>query len=495
MGHAQSTAVPEWLGLPSEPAELDRNIWTPSYDRNAAGEMTVDGEAVGDLVEQFGTPQYVYSESTFRARAREYRRAFEEAFAEHGAEVSVYYAGKAFLCASVVRWAREEGLNLDTASGGELALGLAAGMPAERIALHGNNKSESEIRRALENGLGRIVADSVPELFLIDRIARQMGVTAPVMIRVTPGVHAETHDFIATAHEDQKFGLSLADGTAALAESDVEPSLWSEMAVASADSVAMLAALTADALDGLDLRGFHCHIGSQIFEADGFGVAAERVLSFVSAVSSRIGSTVPELDLGGGYGIGYHAGDTPRSAHDIARDLAESVARTCSSLGLEMPHLSIEPGRALTGPAGATLYTVGTIKDVAIDADSGRTQVRRYVSVDGGMSDNARPVLYDADYTVALANRAPTGEHVLSRVVGKHCESGDIVVRYCYLPADLRSGDVLAVAATGAYCWSLSSNYNYLPRPAVVATSHDQSPRVIVRGETEEDLFARDTGL
>ncbi|WP_129359910.1 diaminopimelate decarboxylase family protein [Rothia uropygioeca] len=495
MGKAQSTVVPEWLSLPSDPAELDRHIWTPSYGRDGSGELTIDGQTASSLVEQFGTPQYVYSEETFRTRAREYRAAFEKAFGEYGAEVSVYYAGKAFLCSAVVRWAREEGLNLDTASGGELALGLAAGMPGARIALHGNNKSENEIRRALENGLGRIVADSVPELFMIDRIARNMGVTAPVMIRITPGVHAETHDFIATAHEDQKFGLSLAEGTAALAESDVDASLWSETAVASSDSVAMLAALTADALDGLDLRGFHCHIGSQIFEADGFGLAAQRLLTFISDVSNRIDANIPELDLGGGYGIGYIEGDTPRRADVIARDLARSVADTCSSLGLDIPHISIEPGRALTGPAGTTLYTVGTIKDVAIDSGSGRTQVRRYVSVDGGMSDNARPVLYDADYSVIVANRAPSGEQVLSRVVGKHCESGDVVVRYCYLPADLASGDVLAVAATGAYCWALSSNYNYLPRPGVVATSSGRPPRVIVRGETEEDLFARDAGL
>ena len=212
-------------------------------------------------------------------------------------------------------------------------------MPGQRIALHGNNKSESEIRRALENGVGRIVADSVPELVQIDRIARDMDATAPVMIRITPGVHAETHDFIATAHEDQKFGLSLADGTAALAEGDVDPALRSETAVSSSDSVAMLAALVAEALGGIDLRGFHCHIGSQIFEADGFALAAERLLSFIAEVAGRIERDIPELDLGGGYGIGYIPGDAPRPARDIARDLADSVAKSCSALGLRIPHL------------------------------------------------------------------------------------------------------------------------------------------------------------
>lgn len=495
MSASETTFAPDWLNVPTDPAALDPAIWTPSFRRDASGEMTIDGQPVSRLVRDFGTPAYVYSEDTFRSRAREYRTAFEEAFAQKGAEVSVYYAGKAFLCASVARWARDEGLNLDTASGGELALGLAAGMPAERIALHGNNKSVAEIRRALSKGVGRIVADSVPELFLIDRHARELGVTAPVMIRVTPGVHAETHDFIATAHEDQKFGLSLAEGTAALVREVVGDELWTALGLAPSDSAALVAGLVADSLDGLDLRGFHSHIGSQIFSADGFGLAAERVLGLMAEVSRRVARDIPELDIGGGYGIGYISGDQPRRPADIAGDLASVVASACSSRGIPMPHVSIEPGRALTGPAGATLYTVGTIKDVAVDAEQGHTRVRRYVSVDGGMSDNARPVLYDADYSVTLANRAPEGKQVLSRVVGKHCESGDIVVRYCYLPADLRSGDVLAVAATGAYCWALSSNYNYLPRPGVVATSSGADSRTIVRGETEEDLFARDAGL
>ncbi|WP_085529364.1 diaminopimelate decarboxylase family protein [Kocuria massiliensis] len=495
MGNTEGTLIPDWLTVPSESAALDPAIWTPSYQREDSGELSIDGHLVSDLVRDFGTPTYVYSEDTFRSRSREYREAFEEAFGQHDAEVSVYYAGKAFLCASVARWAREEGLNLDTASGGELALGLAAGMPAERIALHGNNKSSAEIRRALAEGVGRIVADSVPELFLIDREARALGVTAPVMIRVTPGVHAETHDFIATAHEDQKFGVSLAAGTAELARDAVGEELWTRLQLSGSDSAAMLAAVLSGSLDGISLRGFHCHIGSQIFEAEGFGVAAERVLRFIADVSRRIGQSIPELDIGGGYGIGYIAGDTPRPPGEIASDLARVISTVCAELDLKIPHVSIEPGRALTGPAGATLYTVGTLKDVAVDSPDGQTQVRRYVSVDGGMSDNARPVLYDADYTVTLANRAPDGPQVLSRVVGKHCESGDIVVRYCYLPADLRSGDILAVAATGAYCWALSSNYNYLPRPGVVATSAQSDPRVIVRGETEADLFARDAGL
>ncbi|WP_129658888.1 diaminopimelate decarboxylase family protein [Rothia halotolerans] len=487
--------VPEWLSVPAEPAALDPAVWTDSFRREEDGELAIDGRRVSELVREFGTPLYAYSEDTFRSRARAFRESFREAFAAQGAEVSVYYAGKAFLCSAVVRWAEEEGLNLDTASGGELRLALAAGLPPARIALHGNNKSEAEVRRALQHGVGRIVADSVPELLLIDRVAGELGVSAPVMIRVTPGVHAETHDFIATAHEDQKFGLSLAEGTARLAEGQLGEALRVEVAPTAADSAAMLAGLAAAALPHVDLRGVHCHIGSQIFGPEGFELAARRVLAFMAELSRRAEAPLPEVDLGGGYGIGYVAGERPRPASEIAEALAGTIAAACAEAGMEVPHLSIEPGRAITGPAGATLYTVGTIKDVAVEDEHGRTQVRRYVSVDGGMSDNARPVLYGSQYTVTLAGRSPAGEQVLCRVVGKHCESGDIVVHHCYLPADLRAGDVLAVAATGAYCWSLASNYNYLPRPAVVATSAAQAPRVIVRGETEDDLLARDAGL
>lgn len=495
MGSSSAVYAPAWLEAPAFPATLDPHIWLPSFARNAEGELTVDGTGVRQLQEQFGTPAYVFSETTFRARAAEFRDSFTEAFAAHGAEVSVYYAGKSFLCGAVVRWAQEEGLNLDTASGGELALALAAGMPGERIALHGNNKSDAEIRRALEHSVGRIVADSVPEVFQIQRIAQQLGVTAPVMLRVTPGVHAETHDFIATAHEDQKFGLSLAENTSELALDRLEPGQAERIGLLPGDSAAALALLLALQAPDIDLRGIHCHIGSQIFEAEGFALAARRVLGFMAAMTERTGVELPELDLGGGYGIGYVPGDRPRPTAEIARSLAEAVAGASAEHGLAVPHLSIEPGRALSGPSGMTLYTVGTVKDVAVEDEGGAQRVRRYVSVDGGMSDNARPVLYDADYHAVLANREPRGEQTLCRVVGKHCESGDVVVRYCYLPADLRAGDLLAVAATGAYCWSLSSNYNYLPRPGVHATAAGQAPRTIVRGETEADLLARDAAL
>ncbi|WP_237209864.1 diaminopimelate decarboxylase family protein [Rothia nasimurium] len=493
MGLEAALFKPGWLSYPSAPADLDPVIWMPSFTRSESGELEVDGTPVSRLVADFGTPEYVFSETTFRARAAEFRSAFETAFEKHGAEVSVYYAGKSFLATAVAKWAEEEGLCLDTASGGELAIAMRAGVPGAKIALHGNNKSAGEIARALRYGVGRLVADSVPEVQLIAQVAAELGVTAPVMLRVTPGVHASTHDFIATAHEDQKFGQSLAAGTAPLAGLSLEE--LTELGITADDAYATVAAALALASEHIDLRGLHCHIGSQIFEAEGFGKAAGKVLTYMQQLNERFGVVLPEIDLGGGYGIGYTEQDTPRGSADIATELADMVSKTCSNVGMAIPHLSFEPGRSISGPSGITLYTVGTIKDVAIEDENGDTRVRRYVSVDGGMSDNPRPVLYESDYAVTLANRAPAGEQVLTRVVGKHCESGDIVIRYCYLPADLAAGDILAVPATGAYNHVMASNYNYLTRPPVIVTAEGKEPRAIIRRETEDDMLARDLGL
>lgn len=493
MGAEAALYKPQWLTEPTDPAALNPVIWQPSFSRAENGELTVDGTPARALVEEFATPAYIFSEDTFRARATEFRTAFETAFEKHGAEVSVYYAGKSFLATAVAKWAEEEGLCLDTASGGELAIAMRAGVPGAKIALHGNNKSAGEIARALRYGVGRLVADSVPEVQLIAQVAAELGVTAPVMLRVTPGVHASTHDFIATAHEDQKFGQSLAAGTAPLAGLSLEE--LTELGITADDAYATVAAALALASEHIDLRGLHCHIGSQIFEAEGFGKAAEKVLTYMQQLNERFGVVLPEIDLGGGYGIGYTEQDDPRGSADIATELADMVSKTCANVGMAIPHLSFEPGRSISGPSGITLYTVGTIKDVAIEDENGDTRVRRYVSVDGGMSDNPRPVLYESDYAVTLANRAPAGEQILSRVVGKHCESGDIVIRYCYLPADLAAGDILAVPATGAYNHVMASNYNYLTRPPVIATAAGKEPRAIIRRETEEDMLVRDLGL
>ncbi|MET3718408.1 diaminopimelate decarboxylase [Arthrobacter sp. UYEF21] len=492
-GNSGSPLAPEWLAVPADLNALHEPMWAGSVQRNDGGELAVGGIPVSDLKAKFGTPLFVMDEADFRARARAFKDSFDAAFQDICGGVDVYYAGKSFLCTAVVKWVEEEGLRLDTASGGELAVAARAGIEGARVALHGNNKSDAEINRALDMGLGRIVVDSLDELERVAKIAASRGELAKVMLRLTPGVHAHTHEFIATAHEDQKFGLSMAEDT-------------TEQAGLSAAEEAVAAA-TGHA--SIDLLGLHCHIGSQIFEPDGFALAAEKLLRFLAAMQEKYSIVMTELDLGGGYGIAYTSVDTPRPAAEIAQAMAAVVRSTCADLGIKSPRISIEPGRAIVGSTTFTLYEVGTLKTVRVDApsagaagtgetsenaDENVTHPRRYVSVDGGMSDNARPVLYDADYSAILASRASNAAPRLSRVVGKHCESGDIVVRDVYLPEDVAAGDLLAVPGTGAYCWALSSNYNYLARPGVVAV-RDGSARLIVRGETEEDLLNRDMGV
>ncbi|NJC22833.1 diaminopimelate decarboxylase [Arthrobacter pigmenti] len=467
-----SPLAPEWLELPEDANRLNPALWAQDVARSASGVLTVAGIPVTELAEQFGTPLFVVSEDDFRARARSFRSAFDTAFKDLCGGVDVYYAGKSFLCSEIAHWVSEEGMRLDTASGGELAVAMRAGLNGRQLALHGNNKSDAEINRALDLDVGRIVVDSLYELGRVGALAEARGATANVMLRLTPGVHAHTHEFIATAHEDQKFGLSLA------------PS--------SSDRESPAAQAVAAALDHpcVRLLGVHSHIGSQIFEPAGFELAARRLLGFLAEVRDRHGIELHELDLGGGYGIAYTEADTPRPPTEIAQAMADVVRSACAEHGLRVPRISIEPGRAIVGPTTFTLYRAGTTKTVQVDTDGG-THPRRYVSVDGGMSDNARPVLYDADYSAVLASRSSFQEPVLTRVVGKHCESGDIVVRSVYLPTDALGGDLIAVPGTGAYCWSLASNYNYLTRPPVVAVRNG-SARLIVRGETEEDLLSRD---
>ncbi|MFJ3709077.1 MULTISPECIES: diaminopimelate decarboxylase [unclassified Streptomyces] len=442
----------------SAPAEdlnsLDEKVWSRTVGRDADGVVTVGGIEVTRLAEEFGTPAYFLDEADFRARCRAWADAF-------GRDADVFYAGKAFLSRAVVKWLQEEGLNLDVCSGGELTTALAAGMPAARIAFHGNNKTTEEIERAVDAGVGRIVLDSFQEIVRVAHVAQSRGKRQRVQIRVTVGVEAHTHEFIATAHEDQKFGIALADGQAA---------------------EAVRRALK---LDGLELIGIHSHIGSQIFDMAGFEVSARRVVQLLAEVRDEHGVELPEIDLGGGLGIAYTSEDDPREPHEIAKALGEIVTRECESAGLTTPRISVEPGRAIVGPTAFTLYEVGTIKPLE--------GLRTYVSVDGGMSDNIRTALYDAEYSVALVSRTSTAEPMLVRVVGKHCESGDILVKDAFLPADLAPGDLLAVPATGAYCRSMASNYNHALRPPVVAV-RDGEARVIVRRETEEDLLRLDVG-
>jgi diaminopimelate decarboxylase len=462
--HADVLPEGHYAGPPADLNGLDPRVWPATAARTAepVGSVTVGGLEVTALAREFGTPAYILDETDFRARCRAWRDAF-------GPGADVFYAGKAFLSRAIVRWLREEGLNLDVCSGGELTTALAGGMPPERIALHGNNKSTAEIEQAVEAGVGRIVLDSFQEIVRVAHVAERLGKRQAVQIRVTVGVEAHTHEFIATAHEDQKFGLALA-GTS-------EPGAGGGQAAEAVRRVLKL--------ESLELIGIHSHIGSQIFDTSGFEVAAHRVVGLLAAIRDEHGIELPEIDLGGGLGIAYTSDDDPREAHEIAKALRAIVTRECEGAGLAVPRLSVEPGRAIAGPAAFTLYEVGTLKELE--------GLRTYVSVDGGMSDNIRTALYDAEYTVSLVSRTSTAGPMLSRVVGKHCESGDIVVRDAFLPADLAPGDLLAVPATGAYCRSMASNYNHALRPPVVAV-RDGEARVIVRRETEDDLLRLDVG-
>jgi diaminopimelate decarboxylase len=463
--HADGYAAPPWLSPPTDTNVLAARLWARTVRRRDDGPLAVGGVPVDAIAAEYGTPAYVIDEADFRSRAREFAAAFDSAFAGLCGGADVYYAGKAFVCTEVARWVADEGLSLDTCSGGELAVALRAGVPPSRIGLHGNNKSDAEIGRALDAGIGRIVVDGVDEIDRLADAARERGLRAPVLLRVTVGVEAHTHSYIATAHEDQKFGLSLADGSA-------------EAAVA-----------RALARPELDLRGLHSHIGSQIFDVQGFEVAAHRLLGLHAGVAQRHGVQLPELDLGGGFGVAYTTAHHPLSPADLATGMAAIVGAECTRLGVPVPRVSVEPGRAIAGPSTMTLYTVGTVKDVSLDGGG----VRRYLAVDGGMSDNIRTALYDADYSAALAGRRSDSRPVLARVVGKHCESGDVVVKDAFLPDDTGVGDLLAVPGTGAYCRSMASQYNHVPRPPVLAVREGRV-RVLMRRETEDDLLALDVG-
>ena len=425
------------------------------------GHLTVGGLSARDLAREFGTPTFFIDEEDFRDRARAWSKSLDLHFGTSAGEV--YYAAKAFICTDVARWIKEEGIGIDVCTGGELAVALAGGIDPQKIEVHGNNKSVAEIERAVQVGVKTIVLDSLFEIERVAAAASKHGVRQGVMLRLTPGVEAHTHASISTAHEDVKFGFSIASGAAAVAVAEV----LSHAA--------------------LELRGFHCHVGSQIFGTDSFELAATRIIALMQACKEKHGIELPELDLGGGYGIAYVPGDKTVEPEDVLPSLSAVVKRECAAAGLALPIISIEPGRNIVGPTTFTLYEVGTVKDVVLE-DGG---TRRYISVDGGMSDNIRPSLYGAEYSAVLADRVSTSPHALSRVVGKHCETGDIVIRDIQLPSDIAPGDLLATPATGAYGRSMASNYNHVPRPPVVAIKNGKA-RVIVRRENEADLLALD---
>lgn len=446
----------------SDPNALLAHVWPESSER-IDGELRIGGISLDEIAQQHGTPFLLVDETVVRGRARRIREAFEAAFATETGEhaVDVYYAGKALLTADVARWMRAEGLRIDVCTGGELAVALRAGVEPAAIGYHGNNKSERDIEAGVAAGVGTFVLDSPIEAERVAAAAERAGRVQRVRLRISVGVHASTHEFLATSHEDQKFGVPVDEAPALVARIRELPSL--------------------------ELVGLHTHIGSQIFDASGFAESARRML----ALHAELGASapLPELNLGGGFGIAYTAADRPEPIEQIAASLADAVRAAADEAGVPVPRIAIEPGRWIVGPAGVTVYTVGTVKPVRLDAGT-----RTYVSVDGGMGDNPRPALYGAQYSARLANRVSAAGPALVRVAGHHCESGDVVVDAEWLPADVAPGDLLAVAATGAYCHSLASNYNATPRPPVLAV-RDGVVRELVRRESIDDLLARDTGF
>ncbi len=428
-------------------------------ENDFGGEISIAGCSASSLAKEFGSPLFVIDQADFYTRTNAWR---DELIAAFGGG-NLYYAAKSFICVEVAKWLMELNVNLDVCTSGELAVALAAKFPADRIEFHGNNKSLAEIEMAVKAGVGTIVIDSFIEIERIAQAAKAAGKTQKVYLRLTPGVEAHTHEFISTAHEDVKFGFSIASGAA------------------------MQAVEKCMAESSLLLAGVHCHIGSQIFDVNGFTLAAQRLISVLAQFRDKYGKELPELNIGGGYGIAYTKSEKAIAPDLVLPVVAKTIKEECAKLKLALPNISIEPGRAIVGPTTTTIYEVGTIKLVTLEDG----KVRRYISVDGGMSDNIRPALYGAKYSAFLANRHSTAKAVNSRIVGKHCETGDILIFDLDLPEDIAPGDLLAFPATGAYGRSMASNYNHMPRPAVVSVLNGTA-RTILRRENHTDLLSLD---
>ncbi|CAN2178488.1 LysA Diaminopimelate decarboxylase [Candidatus Nanopelagicaceae bacterium] len=426
-----------------------------------SGVLHLSGISAAKLAQEFGTPAFFLDEDAFKARAVAWNNGLSNEFGDHAG--TIFYAAKSFISTAVAQWIEEIGIGIDVCTGGELAVALAGGINPARIEVHGNNKSVAEIERAVAVGVKTIVIDSLFEIERVAAAAKKYGVRQAVMIRLIPGVQAQTHEKISTAHEDVKFGFSIASGAAWQAVQKVQ------------------------AHPELELLGVHCHIGSQIFGSDAHEIATDRLMEFMGKYRDEYKVELPELDLGGGFGIAYVAGDVTVEPSDVLPAMRKAVEAACKKYSLQTPLISLEPGRNIVGPTMFTLYEVGTVKDVVVSANV----TRKYVSVDGGMSDNLRPTLYEAEYSAVIAQRVSSAPLTLSRLVGKHCETGDIIINEIQLPADIAPGDLIATPATGAYGRSMASNYNHVPRPPVVAVK-DGKARVIVRRENEEDLLALD---
>ncbi len=428
---------------------------TKCVSTNGKGHLTIEGADALDLAERFGTPLYVYSESKIRQKIREFILSVNKYYNGNG---MVVYASKAFSCKEMYRICMQENIGIDVVSGGELYTALSVGFPADKIVFHGNNKTRQELTAAVENGVGRIIVDNLTELKMLDSIAKELGKVAGIMLRIKPGVDAHTHDFIKTGQIDSKFGFALETGEA------------------------MNAVKTAIAMDNVNLRGLHCHIGSQIFDVDPFELAAKIMLEFYRDIKIETGKELDELNLGGGFGIKYLKSDSHQPYGEYMKNVAAVVTTFSRELGIKTPFILIEPGRSIVGVAGVTLYTVGNVKTIP--------DVRTYVSVDGGMTDNPRYALYRSDYEIVCADRAEEDRTETVTVAGKCCESGDLIQENTKLQP-VKAGDTLAVLSTGAYNYSMASNYNRIPRPAVVMVK-DGEARVVVKRETYEQIIAND---
>lgn len=422
---------------------------------NEKGHLTIGGCDTTLLAEQYGTPAYIYDENEIRKNLREFKKSIDENYDGNGL---VVYASKAFCCKEMCRICAQEGTGIDVVSGGELYTALSVGFPAENIVFHGNNKTYAELEAAVENGVGRIIVDNIYELKTLDSIAAKHGKVAGIMFRIKPGVDAHTHDFIKTGQIDSKFGFALETGEA------------------------MEAVRATVGMKNVKLRGLHCHIGSQIFDVDPFELAATVMLDLYKKIKDEIGLEFNELNLGGGFGIKYLESDSPKPYGDYMAKVSEVVHGHSEKLGLKTPFIIIEPGRSVVGAAGLTLYTVGCVKEIP--------DIRTYVSVDGGMGDNPRYALYNADYEIVCANKANEERTETVTVAGKCCESGDLIQENTCLQK-VEPGDIVAVLSTGAYNYSMASNYNRIPRLPVVLVK-DGEPRIVVKRETYEQVAACD---
>lgn len=422
---------------------------------NGAGNLTIGGVDAVQIAKEYGTPVYVFDENEIRTNLRAFRDSMNEYYGGNGLAV---YASKAFCCKEMCRICKQEGTGIDVVSGGELYTALSVDFPADKIVFHGNNKTYDELYAAVSNGVGRIVVDNVTELETLSKIAAELDKTAGIMMRIKPGIDAHTHDFIKTGQIDSKFGFALETGEA------------------------LEAVKKAASMQNIKLRGLHCHIGSQIFDIDPFELAADVMLNLYKQIKDETGVELEELNLGGGFGIKYLESEQPKPYAEYMKNVSAVVKARCEELGLKMPFVLIEPGRSVVGAAGITLYTVGAVKEIP--------GIRTYVSVDGGMADNPRYALYNADYEIVCANKANEERSETVTVAGKCCESGDLIQEHTKLQK-VEAGDILAVLSTGAYNYSMSSNYNRIPRPPVVMVNNGET-RVIIKRETYEKIAEND---